>query len=263
MMPSKTKHLNINTPYFKAIGISDLGRERSENEDSIYLDEAGHFVLLADGMGGHERGAEASDTAIKIVQEFLQPEALAEQLMDITDVEGVSSEIVCLSTLVGDAVDTANSVIYERNQEAQLERYMGTTIVGLVPINREYVLWFHVGDSRVYLWRDSILKSLTADHSAHAEWLRDGQTGTEPKKNIITRAVGPHPATSPDIGWDKWQEGDIYILCSDGLTDMLTEDEISQVLNPHDEVDEIARRLIDAANEAGGRDNVSVVVCKV
>ncbi|MFC1489403.1 PP2C family protein-serine/threonine phosphatase [Thermodesulfobacteriota bacterium] len=263
MTSSGTKHLQINTPHFQVTGISDAGRERPRNEDSIYLDESGHFVLLADGMGGHERGAEASSTILNIIQEYLQPEALNEQLMDITDVEGVSSELVCLSSLVGDAVEKANSVLYERNQQLGLERFMGTTVVGLVPVTEEYVLWFHVGDSRLYLWRDSTLKCLTTDHSALAEWDRNGRTGQEPKKNIITRAIGPHAGTSPDISWHKWQKDDIYFLCSDGLTDMLTEDQIVQILNPLKDVDHIARQLIAAANEAGGKDNVSVVVCKL
>ena len=256
------KFIQVETPHFKATGISDVGRERSRNEDSIYLDESGHFVLLADGMGGHERGAEASNTLLDIIQEYLQPEALTEQLMDITDVEGVSSELVCLSALVGDAVEKGNFVLYERNQELGLERFMGTTVVGLVPVVGGYVLWFHVGDSRLYLWRDSNLKCLTTDHSAFAEWDRNGRTGQEPKKNIITRAIGPHAGTSPDISWHKWQKDDIYFLCSDGLTDMLSEDQIAEILNPPEDVDHIARRLIDAANEAGGKDNVSVVVCK-
>jgi serine/threonine protein phosphatase PrpC len=256
-------YLHVKTPHFEAIGISDPGRARSENEDTIYVDEAGNFVLLADGMGGHERGAEASKMAVMVIQEFLQPEVLSEQLMDITDVEGVSSEVVCLSSLIGDAVEKANIVIYARNQEAKLKRFMGTTVVGLVPVKGGYMVWFHVGDSRIYRWRDSALKCLTSDHSAYAEWVRDGREGEKPAKNIITRAVGPHTAASPDIGWDQHQKDDIYILCSDGLTDMVPEDKIKEILNPMGSVEKIAQRLVDAANEAGGKDNVSVVVCKV
>ncbi|MBW1841707.1 MAG: serine/threonine-protein phosphatase [Deltaproteobacteria bacterium] len=256
-------HFRVKGPHFDAIGISDPGRARSENEDSIYLDEAGQFVLLADGMGGHERGAEASRTAVNVIQEYLQPEVLTEQLMDITDVEGVSSEIVCLSSLVGDAVEKANAVIYGHNQEGQLKRYMGTTVVGLVPVKDGLILWFHVGDSRIYRCRDSVLQCLTSDHSAYAEWVRNGREGEKPAKNIITRAVGPHTVAMPDIGWDKQQKDDIYVLCSDGLTDMISEDQISEILNPEDDLGDMAQRLIDAANEAGGKDNVSAVVCKI
>jgi len=260
------EHVNIqvNTSIVVASGISDPGRIRSENEDSIMLDESGNFMLLADGMGGHERGAEASQTALGIIQEFLQPEALQEKLMDITQVEDVPAAIIGLSALVGDAVDEANYVLYTRNQEAQLRKYMGTTVVGLIPVAaEESMLWFHVGDSRLYRWRDSNLECLTTDHSAYAEWVKYGQQGEKPSKNVITRAIGPSAGSSADIGWEKWQPSDIYILCSDGLTDMITDAEIVEILNSENNVNDTNARLIEAAIEAGGKDNTSVIVCQV
>lgn len=257
--------LKVNASHLSISGISDPGCLRTENEDTIFLDESGHFMLLADGMGGHERGAEASETAINVIREFLNPEVLMEELMDITDAEGIPTEVICLTSLVEDAIQKANSVIYKRNQEAGLQRYMGTTLVGLVPVQGDgnYMLWFHVGDSRLYRWRDSRLERLTVDHSAYLEWERNGQHGKEPPKNIITRAVGPHEMVMADIGYDKWQKNDIYILCSDGLTDMISEDTVSKLINTEKSVDTISTRLVDAANEAGGKDNVSAVVCKV
>jgi protein phosphatase len=257
-------HVQVDTTNIIASGISDPGRIRSENEDSIMLDESGNFMLLADGMGGHERGAEASRTALRIIQEYLQPEVLREKLMDITQVEDVPAEIIGLSALVGDAVDEANYVLYTRNQEAQLKKYMGTTVVGLVPVTAgEYMLWFHVGDSRLYRWRDANLECLTIDHSAYAEWIHQGRQGEKPSKNIITRAIGPSVASSVDIGWEKWRPSDIYILCSDGLTDMITDDEIVDILNSANNVNDTTARLIEAAIEAGGKDNTSVIVCQV
>jgi protein phosphatase len=124
-------------------------------------------------------------------------------------------------------------------------------------------MWFHVGDSRLYRWRDSILKLLTRDHSAYTEWVREGRLGKEPAKNIVTRAVGPKEGVVPDIEWEACQEKDTYILCSDGLHDMLSDEEIADILKNNDDVDDIAIRLVDDAIDAGGKDNTSVVVLRV
>jgi serine/threonine protein phosphatase PrpC len=263
MKPDERIHLQVKASHITISGISDPGRLRPDNQDSIFLDESGHFMLLADGMGGHERGSEASATAIEVVQRYLHPDMLLEELADITDAEGIPTELICLSSLVEDAIREANSLLYDRNQQAQLERFMGTTVVGLVPVKEDNMLWFHVGDSRLYRWRDSTLKRLTSDHSAYSEWERNGRQGAEPAKHIITRAVGPNETTLADIAWDKWQMNDIYMLCSDGLTDMLTDDHVSQIINTHKDVDHIANQLIEDALDAGGKDNVSVVVCSV
>jgi len=140
---------------------------------------------------------------------------------------------------------------------------MGTTVVGFVLADAEHVLWFHVGDSRLYRWSSLTLKQVTVDHSAHAEWEKKGRVGSEPGKNIITRAIGPTTGAVAEIGWDKRQANDTYILCSDGLSDMISDEQISQVLASEQDVDRIAERLIVAANDAGGNDNVSVVVCRI
>jgi protein phosphatase len=213
-------------------------------------------------MGGHERGAEASQTIIEILQEYLQPEMILAELKDITNVEGAPAEIICLFSLVDKGVNKANRILYERNKKAGLERYMGATLVGMVPVSREHVMWFHVGDSRLYRWRDSVLKLLTKDHSAYNEWVREGRSGKEPAKNIVTRAIGPKEGVVPDIEWESCHENDTYILCSDGLNDMLSDEEIADILKVNDDVDDIAVRLVDAAIDAGGKDNTSVVVLR-
>lgn len=256
-------HLKVDTPHMVASGISDTGRMRAQNEDSIWLDESGNFMLLCDGMGGHERGAEASRTAVNVISQFLNPKTMSEELQDITGVDGVPTEIACLFSLVDEAIDKATTVIYERNQELKLERFMGTTVVGLVLVDNEYVLWFHVGDSRIYRWREGNLQRLTSDHSAYTEWVNSGKIGQEPGKNVITRAIGPSAVAMADIDWDKLQKNDIFILCSDGLTDMITDEQLEEILKAENDVDEITSRLIAGANDAGGKDNVSVVVCSV
>jgi serine/threonine protein phosphatase PrpC len=263
MEPIGRIHQQVKAANIRVSGVSDVGRIRTENQDAIYLDKEGHFVLLADGMGGHERGAEASQTIIEILKEFLQPEKILSELKDITNVEGAPAEIICLFSLVDKGVNKANSVLFERNRKAGLERYMGATLVGMVPVSKEHVLWFHVGDSRLYRWRDSALRLLTRDHSAFNEWVREGRSGTEPTKNIVTRAVGPKEGVVTDIEWEKCQEKDIYILCSDGLHDMLSDEEIAGILKGNDNIDKIAVSLVDAAIDAGGKDNTSVVVLRV
>jgi len=263
MEPDHRIQVEIATPHMVACGISDPGRINLDNQDAILIDKDGNFMLLADGMGGHERGAEASRTALDIIQSFLQPEVLVDKLRDITEVEGIPSKIVCFYALVGDAIDQANASLYERNQQAKLERYMGTTVVGLVPVDTEYMVWFHVGDSRLYRWRGTELKCLTTDHSVFSQWMQNGKQGPEPEKHIITRAIGPKTVTAGDIAYDGQQPADLYLLCSDGLTEMLTEADITQTIRNHDDVPEIATHLIQAAKDAGSKDNISVVVCRI
>jgi len=166
--------LKIHSNQIEAAGISDPGRMRSENQDAIYLDHDGVFLLLADGMGGHERGAEASTSALEIIKKYLQPEVIAQELCDITEGSGVPAEIVCLTSLVDEAVRIANETLFDRNRTENLKRYMGTTVVGMIIPEDDNVIWFHVGDSRLYRLRDSDLTRLTTDHSAHIEWERNG-----------------------------------------------------------------------------------------
>ena len=139
---------------------------------------------------------------------------------------------------------------------------MGTTIVGLVLVPDDNMLWFNVGDSRIYLYRDSTLKQLSTDHSLHEEWLKAGKNGPEPGKNIITRVIGTDHFVRADIEWDKRQKNDLYILCTDGLTDMVSDQEIDAILKNEHDVDKIANNLVKAALDAGGNDNTSVIVCR-
>ena len=256
-------HLHVETPNIVATGISHTGKVRKENEDSIWIDDSGLVLAVADGMGGHERGAEASQTTIKVFQERLNRQKIEEELKDVTALLGVPPEIGCLYAIIHRSVEKAAKVIYDRNLELQLMRYMGTTIVGLVLVQDEHVLWFHIGDSRLYRWRDNSLKRLTIDHSLYEEWVKAGRIGKPPGKNVIMRAIGISPSVEVDINWDKRQKDDIYILCSDGLTDMITDEQIEVILNNGNKVKDTANRLVDAALAGGGRDNISVVVCKV
>jgi protein phosphatase len=172
-------------------------------------------------------------------------------------------EIGSLYTIIFRAVMKTANFLSDRNMEMKLDRYMGTTVVGLVLVNVTHVLWFHVGDSRLYRWRDSVLKQLTTDHSLYAEWESAGRVGNAPPKNLLTRVIGINPGVDADIEWDKSEKDDIFILCSDGLTDMITDEKIEEILKSENNVSDITNLLVNAALEAGGKDNVSVIVCRV
>ena len=256
-------HVHIETPEIIATGISHTGHVRKENEDSIWIDESGLVLAVADGMGGHERGADASQTTINVFQERLNREKIEEELKDVTAFLRVPPEMGCLYTIISRAVEESANILYDRNLKLMLRHYMGTTIVGLVLVQDEHLLWFHIGDSRLYRWRDATLKRLTTDHSLYEEWVRDGRNGKAPGKNVITRAIGTSPRVEADIEWDRRQKNDIYILCSDGLTDMIMDEQIKEILKDGNDVNDMANRMVDAALTSGGRDNISVVVCKV
>jgi len=253
----------VNTAHIVAAGISDVGHVRSENEDSIWLDDSGLVLLVADGMGGHERGAEASQTAIKNFRELLTPETIKNEAAEITAAAGVPPEIGTLYTIIYRAIGKTATFLSNRNTELKLDLFMGTTIVGLVLVADTHVLWFHIGDSRLYRWRNSVLQQLTIDHSALVEWQRHGGIGTAPPKNLLTKVMGNNPLVEADIEYDKREKDDIFILCSDGLTDMVTDEQIEEVLKTQNNVTYIADILVEAALAAGGQDNISVIVCKV
>ena len=263
MHDTKRVYIQIENEIFNAAGVSDIGLLRKENQDSIHLDKSGCFVLLADGMGGHERGAEASETIITVLQEFFQPERVERESADITAVDKIPVEVSTLFSLIDKGIRKSNTVVYEKNRKEKLEKYMGSTLVGVVFTEDLNVTWFHVGDSRLYRWRDAALTQLTEDHSAHREWVIKGCAGEEPGKNLVTRAIGPREGVIPAVNWEKGREGDIYLLCSDGLNDMVADDDISHILGNSHSASNMAINLLNAALDAGGSDNTSIIVCEL
>jgi len=262
MQTDKRSQVVVKTAHVEAAGVSDVGCHRPNNEDAFCVDQDGRFMLLADGMGGHERGAEASCTALEEIKKYFDPQVLANELEDITDGGNLPVEVAGMMVVVDAAVNNANDIVYQRNVNARLDRFMGSTVVGLVFVDTLYTVWFHVGDSRIYRFRDGALACLTQDHSARLEWERKGRIGERPKKNIITRAIGPAPAVSATTGWDHVRSGDLFLLCSDGLTDMISEEKVAEVMTSGMDVALMANELVDAAIAAGGKDNVSAVMCK-
>jgi PPM family protein phosphatase len=228
------------------VGLTDVGRQRQSNEDSFF--ESPPVFAVADGMGGARAGEVASRMAV---------EAFGERGESGSDPE---AELVSIAR-------TANRRIYELARSDEAYRGMGTTLTAVVVGGREVTVG-HVGDSRLYRLRDGELERLTTDHSLVEELVKGGRIApeeaeTHPQKSIITRALGVEPDVEVDTLTCTARDGDVYLICSDGLTGMLSESEVADVLRSRGSLEEAARHLIDAANQAGGRDNITVVLFRV
>lgn len=256
-------HLQVDNPDILVKGISHVGCLREVNEDCIWIHDSGKILLLADGMGGHDRGADASRIALEVLSDLLLPEKINSQFNDVTIPEGISSEVVPVCAAIHRAVKEAASVMVEKNRELNLSKYMGTTIVGLLFTDNKYVFWFHIGDSRVYRLRKGRLECLIVDHSLYAEWEKAGSPGEAPAKNLITRVLGNNLEVEADINWGEWKKGDIYLLCSDGLNDMVPDSDIEKILKRKKSIPDKAEVLVSEALSAGGRDNVSIILSKI
>lgn len=196
-------YLKLDGKKVQATGISDIGLKRKNNEDAIFLDKSGKLFLLADGMGGLPRGAQASQTAISLLSKYLNPERLKRESQEVNSFLGVPPSLACCLPLIYAGISDTNLHIYSRGKELGLKKPIGTTIAGILLIDDDYTLWFHVGDSCVYKWKNSKLQKLTQDHSLHALWVEYGKTAMKPNKNIVTQALGLKQEVSPDIDWDQ------------------------------------------------------------
>ena len=235
--------------------VSDVGRVRSANEDSLFFSaEAGVFVV-ADGMGGHAAGEVASAIASELI---------GARLCCLGDGEGPDE----VRSLFLQAFRDAGSEIIRQASEDSARGGMGTTATVLALRPDDNYIVGHIGDSRAYLLRDDNFARITTDHSWVEEQVERGVISREqafrhPQSNIITRALGTDPVSPPDLYVGELEAGDRFLLCSDGLTDMVSEDKIAQVLRAVDEPEAAASRLVSEANLAGGIDNVTALVVQV
>ncbi len=225
---------------------TDTGRQRRDNEDSAFA-RAPVFVV-ADGMGGAQAGEVASRIAVEAFEQGLPDSGSPEERL-------------------ASRVREANQQIYERSRADRGRAGMGTTLTAAY-VDDTHVAIAHVGDSRAYMFRDGSLQRLTQDHSLVDELVRRGklteeQAAEHPQRSIITRALGPEP----DVEVDTWtypaRAGDVVLLCSDGLTSMISETRVAAILAAHENLEEAADALIREANEAGGRDNITVVLFRL
>lgn len=231
---------------------SHVGRVRVRNEDALLVDPAGRFAILADGMGGYRGGDVAASMAVSIVSALLA--ACVDERSDRDSVV----------TLLLDATRDANRAIHAAGRRAPELAGMGSTLVVAVFL-REEVISAHVGDSRLYRLREDRLSLLTRDHTMLQEQVDVGiiaedEARTYTYRGLLTRGLGVVDDVLPDIGVHEALAGDVFMLCSDGLTDMLDDRRIVRRLGSRASPQAIATALVDDANEMGGRDNVSVVV---
>lgn len=243
------------------VGITDVGQVRKGNEDAIAQDDTLGLAILADGMGGHVGGEIASSMAVDTILEMVRDNIE-------NNAPGVESEFSDESLCVQQAVEYANHLVYS-TQESQPEyRGMGTTIVVALFYNNQVSI-AHIGDSRCYLYRNQALEQLTKDHSLLQELIDRGfYTPEEAKnssnKNLVTRALGIEASSTPDIQENIVIAGDIFLLCSDGLTDLVDDEFILLTLERFsDNLEVAAKQLISRANHNGGKDNISVMLCYI
>ncbi len=233
-------------------GLSDVGCVRELNEDSFCVhgfndDEEKSFCVLADGMGGHNAGEVASQNAVKFI---------AESLQEISDDKEIPRKIY-------DAIISANDRIYKMSCENIIHSGMGTTVVTAYITDKTAYL-ANVGDSRAYAIRGDEILQITTDHSVVAELLMSGMITEEearnhPQRNIITRAVGTEENVKIDVFEYDFSPGDILVMCSDGLSTMLDDREIFEIVNSEDTSRETVKKLIESAKEKGGIDNITVI----
>jgi serine/threonine protein phosphatase PrpC len=245
-----------------AYGATHPGRVRDHNEDAMLLDDHNGVFVVADGMGGTNAGEVASSMVVDEVRR--QARALSASLKD----HGADPDQGRRWALhyLPQVIEQANRLVYEAGQRDQSCRGMGTTVVMLLPVGDEaYVC--HVGDSRLYLLRKQELFQVTEDHSFVQKLVRQGRITPEealdhPRKNLITRCIGIQPQVQVDSLYLDLQAGDSFLLCSDGLTDMLDDGQIHSLMLRH-RGQALVDAAIDAANRAGGRDNITVLLLEV
>src|SRR3954471_22248 len=240
----------------KAYGLTHVGRQRQHNEDSYLVADEAKLFLVADGMGGHAAGEIASKIAVESISEFI----LHTKEDDGTWPHAYDEHFRRSTNRLMAAVRLANTRVLEAMRKDARLRGMGTTVVACL-IENDLISVAHVGDSRAYLIRDKQLSRITNDHSwvfeqVQAGMLTEAEAEKHPLRNVITRALGGALQVSPDASEIEARPGDVYLLCSDGLTGMVPEDEILKVVTGSDgDLKKACHQLIDVANEHGGLDN--------
>lgn len=251
---------------FQSCGKTDVGRQRESNQDSIYIDSENGVFILADGMGGHQGGERASMIATEVAGRLLSERRKGVKLGDASKagLKGRRGD----AWMTTAAILKADEVIMNAGASYPELKGMGSTIEALY-INGGSATIGHVGDSRVYHMRDGVLRQLTEDHSILNEIVKSGTMTEEeaeryPFKNKITHALGHLPDKRVDIFSERVEPGDIFLMCSDGLTNVVSDGEIRGCLaESEDDPWAVCEDLVGRANEGGGPDNISVIVVRV
>jgi serine/threonine protein phosphatase PrpC len=248
-----------------AAGLSDVGLQREHNEDSFVVLKEYDLFVVADGMGGHRAGDVASKIATETISEFFRTTANEDVTWPFHFDTNLSEEENRLLT----GIRVANRQIFERSTRSREYHGMGTTVVGAMFSPKKQRMYIgHVGDSRCYRVREGQIQQLTRDHSLINDYLlampdlTDEQKSELPK-NVITRALGMQDHVVVDLQHDDPKQGDVYVLCSDGLSGMVSDDDMRQIVGSTNDIRDACRRLIQRANERGGEDNITAVLIKI
>jgi serine/threonine protein phosphatase PrpC len=234
-----------------AWGATDQGRKRKRNEDSLLVFPERSMFAVADGMGGHAGGEVASALAVDVIRDAFERNVFDARTESAVELPRRGQELAC-------AIHMANQAIYSMGQSDPQLREMGTTVIAArFSPNKQRVYIGHVGDSRCYRLRGSVLRQLTSDHTMSTF----GVTG--PHQNELFQAVGVQPILSIDLIVDKPRGNDLYLLCSDGLNKMASDEELREILLHEPNLEAAVNRLIQLANEHGGRDNTTLILVKV
>jgi len=237
------------------VGLTDPGRVREQNEDSIAIVPEAGLVVVADGMGGHLAGEVASKLAVDTISRYVVDTFAQEKRA------GVKLE----SKVLSEAIQEANRRIFDTAREEPEYAGMGSTVVAVIFYGDKLCVG-HVGDSRLYRFRNGMLEQLTQDHSVVQELVSRGLATAEEarltvSKNLVTRALGVDPEVAADISELSLEDNDIYLLCSDGLNDVLADGDIEMMLIEHArQLETAAHHMVDTANQRGGPDNISVIL---
>jgi serine/threonine protein phosphatase PrpC len=245
-------------------GDSNVGMKRAHNEDAFYLPESERLAIVADGMGGHASGEVASRMAVETISGFFKATQEEQQLtwpfkMD----KGHRYDVNRMVT----AIKLANLKIHEQAQKDPRCHGMGTTVVSALFVDDALVVG-HVGDSRLYRRRDGVFEQMTEDHSLLNDYIKmkhlsPDEIAAFPHKNVIVRALGMKDTVQVDVHVDSPRLGDVYLICSDGLSGMIKDEEMAEIAMSDRDLDVVCERLITTANKNGGLDNITVVAVRL
>lgn len=247
-------HFNV-----AVFGLSDVGLVRQKNEDVWAEIPQWGLYLLADGMGGHRAGEVAAKETVATLADLL-----GKMLCSLPD---GATDLFATGSCIRQAIEQVNRTIYELSKTEHCLKGMGTTLCCL-KIHEEGLIYAHVGDSRIYRMRSGDLEQLTEDHSLLRELISAGQireqnAGDFLYKNIITKAIGTEPIVEPSVAMRDLEPNDLFLLCSDGLSDLLQKEVIEEILQNTEDLTRSASKLVEAAKACGGYDNITVVLIKV
>jgi protein phosphatase len=245
-------------------GETNVGLKRDHNEDSFYLPVNERLAIVADGMGGHASGEVASRMAVETIVSYFHETENEQQLTWPFKVDrGHALDINRMKT----AIKLANQQIFEEADHNQECHGMGTTVVSTLFLDDALIVG-HVGDSRLYRVREGAIEQLTEDHSLLNDYVRmkrlkESEIAAFPHKNVIVRALGMKASIEVDILIEHPRLGDLYIICSDGLSGMVADPDIANMAVEEGDLDKLCERLINSANENGGSDNITVVCARL